>query len=155
MNHYIQIRRTSTNLLFVLTLQCRVSGIKCAYRVWLYWSPVTGNGCSTHVTDTINRFRARKYMKVWKQLIDYKGLYLQCSGISYLKCVRLVTIVQDNTWLITQCCSWINTRSHSPCCANKRLSEFHFTRVFSTPICQLPNIHNMKWKDYTFQLYST
>jgi hypothetical protein len=133
MNHYIQIRRTPTNLLFVLTLQFRVSGINCAYRVWLYWGPVTGNGCSTHVTDKINRFRARKYMKVWKQLIDYKGLYHQCSGISYLKCVRLVTIVQVNTWLITQCCSWINTRSHSPCCVNKSLSVISL--VFFQRLC--------------------
>jgi len=42
MNHYIQIRFTLTNLLFVLTVQCRVSGINCAYRVLIILEPCYG-----------------------------------------------------------------------------------------------------------------
>jgi len=42
MNQNIQIRRTLTNLLFELTVQCRVSDINCAYRVLIIPEPCYG-----------------------------------------------------------------------------------------------------------------
>ena len=41
-NPCIPIRSTPTNPLFVLTLQCRVSVIKCAYRVLIILEPCYG-----------------------------------------------------------------------------------------------------------------